>query len=554
MIGDEEGFMKKGIVLLGMCIALSLNLLGCHPKTEGAAVEKEVILPYQMLVQEYAKISLPMDEDYYELELALYPVGQYLSGKAGLEETLEKVGRSLEEFRKKQDSIETYAVPEELYDVLLQYDILPEEFELFANGRLSNLQGFSDNLYSIHHLLLDCEEFDYQKDIVSFWYNIDQTVLENERGRYFYNCVNNWFCNWEGEPLDYVREQVLDKLKFCHPNDFVWETEFAVTEQKAAIYLQNIENCVSELTSYLAEEEESYLQEQRDLEKLIALEDEYNTLRNQEEKLEQLKLILAQMEKVVENVPNSDKPEIQRRMKRVKRDIDRKTGQGDIYYQMVVEEYAKVLLPMDEDGYAYSRGIADVGKYLSGEASKETAVESVGTAIERLKERTESWEEYEISLEMSDLMKEYGISSEFIEIDISVWPETLHRYLVDLDQIYSYLQQAEEYNDAYRMTALYHGKSASKWEAMRMNDFYTYINYHFVDWEDDMAACLEEHLLSRLKYFLSDGYVWETDRNVIFQKHDDYIAYMETLIETWPELKEQIEEEYRKKKAGKWDQ
>lgn len=151
-------------------------------------------------------------------------------------------------------------------------------------------------------------------------------------------------------------------------------------------------------------------------------------------------------------------------------------------------------------------------------------------------------------------MKEYGISSEFIEIDISVWPETLHRYLVDLDQIYSYLQQAEEYNDAYRMTALYHGKSASKWEAMRMNDFYTYINYHFVDWEDDMAACLEEHLLSRLKYFLSDGYVWETDRNVIFQKHDDYIAYMETLIETWPELKEQIEEEYRKKKAGKWDQ
>ena len=43
------------------------------------------------------------------------------------------------------------------------------------------------------------------------------------------------------------------------------------------------------------------------------------------------------------------------------------------------------------------------------------------------------------------------------------------------------------------------------------------------------------------------------DRNVIFQKHDDYIAYMETLIEIWPEVKGQIEE-YRKKKAGKWDQ
>ncbi len=40
---------------------------------------------------------------------------------------------------------------------------------------------------------------------------------------------------------------------------------------------------------------------------------------------------------------------------------------------------------------------------------------------------------------------------------------------------------------------------------------------------------------------------------MIFQKHDDYIAYMETLIEIWPEVKGQIEE-YRKKKAGKWDQ
>ena len=38
-----------------------------------------------------------------------------------------------------------------------------------------------------------------------------------------------------------------------------------------------------------------------------------------------------------------------------------------------------------------------------------------------------------------------------------------------------------------------------------------WVNYHCVDWEDDMAACLEEHLLSRLKYFLPDGYVWETE-------------------------------------------
>ena len=97
------------------------------------------------------------------------------------------------------------------------------------------------------------------------------------------------------------------------------------------------------MIEYIAKISEDLQQIKKDMADLEKLEAQYESLDNKEEKLEQLKLINSQMEKMVNNMSNSEKAEFQRKLKRMEREVDRQSGQEDIYYQLVVEEYATVV-------------------------------------------------------------------------------------------------------------------------------------------------------------------------------------------------------------------
>ena len=471
--------------------------------------------------------------------------------RSDLDDTLNKVQTSLEALETKLNTLENYTISPQLYEILLQYDMNPEGFELFGNSRHNSLQGYINTLNCIYRLLDGSDEFDSRYQDLLFMHNIEQTILDNERGYYFYGYVNDWFRDWEEEPMAYVQKYILDELKFCSSDKFVWETNHEVILQKVSIYLGTIEDCNTEMIEYIAKISEDLQQIKKDMADLEKLETQYESLDNKEEKLEQLKLINSQMEKMDDNMPNSEKAEFQRKLKRMEREVDRQSGQEDIYYQLVIEEYANIIFPIDEDAYLYHCALSDIGEYLSGQISKETALESVQYALEHLEKRQNSWETYTVSLEISDLMREYGILSEIFEVRINNWPNKLQNYIMDLNRIYPYLQQAEEYNRSHLNTALLHELAVQAWELAHMHYFYNYVNYWFADWEDKKISYLQEHVLNKLKCFMPDKYVWETDREVIFKKFDDYTKDMEALTESIPQIQARIEEEYQIKNEEK---
>lgn len=544
--------MKKVFILFLLCLEIAPCLTGCHPAAQEIIKEQQTSdLGYQLIVDEHAKIFLSIDEDAYEVELALSYVDKYLSGEADLDDTLNKVQTSLEALETKLNTLENYTISPQLYEILLQYDMNPEGFELFGNSRHNSLQGYINTLNCIYRLLDGSDEFDSRYQDLLFMHNIEQTILDNERGYYFYGYVNDWFRDWEEEPMAYVQKYILDELKFCSSDKFVWETNHEVILQKVSIYLGTIEDCNTEMIEYIAKISEDLQQIKKDMADLEKLETQYESLDNKEEKLEQLKLINSQMEKMADNMPNSEKAEFQRKLKWMEREVDRQSGQEDIYYQLVIEEYANIIFPIDEDAYLYHCALSDIGEYLSGQISKETALESVQYALEHLEKRQNSWETYTVSLEISDLMREYGILSEIFEVRINNWPNKLQNYIMDLNRIYPHLQQAEEYNRSHLNTALLHELAVQAWELAHMHYFYNYVNYWFADWEDKKISYLQEHVLNKLKCFMPDKYVWETDREVIFKKFDDYTKDMEALTESIPQIQARIEEEYQIKNEEK---
>lgn len=543
--------MKKVFILFSLYLAIAPCLTSCHPAAQEIVKEKQTSNSgYQLIVDEHAKIFLPIDEDAYEVELALSCVDNYLSGEASLDDTLNKVQVSLDTLETKLNTLENYTISPELYDILLEYDMEPEGFEVFGNSRHNSLQGYINTLNCIFQLLEGSDEFDSRYQDLLFMHNIEQAILDNERSYYFYGYVNDWFRDWEEEPMAYVQTYILDELKFCSSDKFIWETDHEVILQKVSIYLQAVEDCTTEMIEYIAKISEDVQQIKKDMADLEKLEAQYESLDNKEEKLEQLRLINSQMEKMVDNMPNSEKAEFQRKLKRMEREVDRQSGQEDIYYQLVIEEYANVVFPIDEDAYLYYCALSDIGEYLSGQISKETALESVQYALEHLEERQNSWKTYTVSLEMSDLMREYGILSESFEVCINNWPNKLQNYIMDLNRIYPHLQQAEEYNLSHLNTALFHEIAVQAWEFAHIHYFYDYVNYWFADWDDKKIAYLQEHVFDKLKCFMPDEYVWETDREIIFKKFDDYAKDMEALTESIPQIQARIEEEYQIKNEG----
>ena len=103
--------MKKVFILFLLCLEIAPCLTGCHPAAQEIIKEQQTSdLGYQLIVDEHAKIFLSIDEDAYEVELALSYVDKYLSGEAGLDDTLNKVQTSLEALETKLNTLENYTI------------------------------------------------------------------------------------------------------------------------------------------------------------------------------------------------------------------------------------------------------------------------------------------------------------------------------------------------------------------------------------------------------------------------------------------------------------
>ncbi|MCD8133553.1 MAG: hypothetical protein LUE19_06840 [Clostridiales bacterium] len=215
----------------------------------------------QEIVQEYAGLFLEMDEDGYLYSSALEAVGDYLSGDTSQTEALETLDAVMEEMEDRRDSVGTYTVSSEMSALLEDYGIMPEEFESFGNTRDSDLYNYLLSLETVYGCLLYAEEFSFQYENLSYYYELDTGIHESERGYYYYGCLNYWFAEWEEEQVDLVREQVINQLKDYLPETYIWETDPDVVEQKVMLYLDEVEAYLENMTERLGEQTESLMTE-----------------------------------------------------------------------------------------------------------------------------------------------------------------------------------------------------------------------------------------------------------------------------------------------------
>lgn len=247
------GFRTYMTGLTAAFLLICMFAAGCGVK------EKEDVLgqAYQAVVEEHAKIFLPIDGDSAVYDGVLLSVGNYLNGEADRESTLKDVDGAVKQLQDAEEGLEKYELPTGMAALLEECGILPEEFEMFGNSRGMQLETYIQDLESLREHLEHAEEFDFEYEEVKFWHDIYGKVQESNRGYYYYGSVNYWFAGWDAEQAAYVQKQVINKLESCLPENRSWETDREIAEQKANRYLDDIEESLRVISEHLAETKEA---------------------------------------------------------------------------------------------------------------------------------------------------------------------------------------------------------------------------------------------------------------------------------------------------------
>lgn len=241
----ERGTGLKGGKQAAAFLAL-LILSGCGAKEEALVRQKEI-------VDETAKIVGLMDQDSRDYDLALQEIEGYLEAldPERLSDVQQKIQEAMAEFQTRQDEAKPYEMAEDFADILVENNIDPEEYQMNADSRISSLGRYTARLETMDTYLEMASILpeSVEKDLrFMYEYNLEEQRII--RG-YQYCAVNYWFADWEGEGAEYAKQQIADQLESFVLEESVWETSREGTEQRMEVYLNQLEEQISELTDYI---------------------------------------------------------------------------------------------------------------------------------------------------------------------------------------------------------------------------------------------------------------------------------------------------------------
>lgn len=196
-------------------------------------------------------------------------------------------------------------------------------------------------------------------------------------------------------------------------------------------------------------------------------------------------------------------------------------------YESVVMEHARVFLPMDGDGKAYESALSAAGKYLAGEMEQEEAEKKADKARRELMEAYDTIKTYEITPEMSELMKKHGIVPEEFEVFGNYRAGELQGYIEDVNALCEYLEYAESSDSDYQQLEFWHDQCSTIQENNHGYYYYMFINYWFAGWEEKKVDYVKAQILDRLECYLPEDYAWENDRDTIESKGSRYLDAMD---------------------------
>ena len=216
-------------------------------------------------------------------------------------------------------------------------------------------------------------------------------------------------------------------------------------------------------------------------------------------------------------------------------------------YREIVDDYAEIMLAMDQDSAAVDQVLEAVEGYLenSGKENLQNAIDLAGQSRETFEELADSGETYVMEEEFAALLTEYGILPEEYEINAQMRNSAWIGYIQDMKTLEYYLQAENgEYPMREELEFVWERQIAIQ-ELNR--DYYgCTVNYWFAEWEEDTLPYIQEKLLDQFQSFRTENMNWETSRGAVEEKMGIYLNQAEEELNLWTEyLGEKQEELYQ---------
>ncbi len=211
------------------------------------------------IIEDFKEIIMAQDEDSALYDQVLMAAGEYaekrdeeslLKAKACMEETIGQFEARIEEC---QNS--AYEMEPSFRELLMDYGINPEEYQMHADLRASYLVGYQDSTSLLLSILERGESGAQIEALFEQLYLQDAAVQEYMRKSHFYE-INYFFCEWEEEAVESLEQEVLSKLQSFTAQGQPWETKKEAVEQKMTVYLEELEDVVEQLSGKIGEEQE----------------------------------------------------------------------------------------------------------------------------------------------------------------------------------------------------------------------------------------------------------------------------------------------------------
>lgn len=247
-IRENRSRERKRIRFISCLAAVLYLLAGCG----GGQKQPE----YQQVIDSFAEIVLELDGDSAQFDLGLEAVGSYLEqpdeGRRG--EVRQKVQDIINRMDETKKTIVPCAMEEEFAVLLERFQIDPEEYLMYADSRSYDLTSYMMEL----ELLDQYMEFEETSDAVrDDFYFLYRNIVQRQQimKEYNYCVINYWFAGVGEKEMDYIRQQILDRLVSFASESGTWYDDREAVEKMGDTCLNQISALADELAADLAESE-----------------------------------------------------------------------------------------------------------------------------------------------------------------------------------------------------------------------------------------------------------------------------------------------------------
>lgn len=226
---------------------------------------------------------------------------------------------------------------------------------------------------------------------------------------------------------------------------------------------------------------------------------------------------------------------------------------GAPIYQEVVDDYAEILLEMDQDSAKYDQALESVGKYLDqpdpGTLKEARAI--LNDTVKQLEEEKHAWKAYEMEEDFQKQLERLGIEEEeYLDYaDSRLYGlEEYIGYIQFLDQLLEY----EETGGTASQELEFQYKHMLESQRIMRECSFVEVNYWFAGQKEEVVDYVTEKVWNRLESYHTETPIWDDDREAVERRINVLLDEYEALVEEQARhLGEETEKLYREEEQMK---